>query len=562
MLSNRTIGQRLLLLVLVSVISLVALSVAGLLAHRESLFADRRVKTQNVVEVASSVINHYVQLAEAGEISQEEAQASALADVEALRYEGESNYFWVHDHGPTMLMHALKPQLNGQDISGAEDTNGVPLFVEMVAVVEAEGSGFVAYDWQNPGEEAPRPKISFVQGIPEWGWIVGSGIYVDDVNAVFWNAAVIAIGAIVTVLAVMGGVAWSIGRGISLPIRTVTERMDQLATGNLEIEVPFTERKDEVGGLARSLAIFKDNALKMEEMRRVQAETEQRASADRHQARLAMADDLETSVKGMIESLGSASTELSETARAMTGIADTTSQKAVTVATGSEETSQSVQTVAAATEELNSSVGEIGRQITTTAGVSADAVEKARSANDSVKGLSEASEKIGEVVQLIASIAEQTNLLALNATIEAARAGDAGKGFAVVASEVKALADQTAKATDEIGQQIQSMQSATASTVNVIGEIGEVIDQISASASAVAAAIEQQTAATQEIARNIEQAASGADTVTRNISDVSQAAGQTGDSAGVVLESSEQLSRISADVGREVDAFLAKIRAA
>ena len=560
MLSNRTIGLRLLLIALVGVVSLTALSVAGLLAHRQSLFHDRQIKTRNVVEVAVSVIDRYVGLAETGELSVEEAQLAALAGIEALRYDG-GNYFWVTDFGPTMLMHALKPELTGADLRQSEDSNGVLLFNEMVRVVELEGSGFVAYDWQNPDEEAPRPKISFVQEIPAWGWIVGSGIYVDDVNAVFRNAAVIALGAIAAVLAIMGACAWSIGRGISRPIRTVTDRMDKLATGNLDIDVPFTERKDEVGALARSLEIFKDNALKMEEMRREQQAAEQRASQERREALLTMAGDLETSVKGMVDSLAGASTELSETARAMTGIADTTSQKAITVSSGSEETSQSVQTVAAATEELNASIGEIGRQITTAAGVSSEAVEKARGANEHVKGLSEASEKIGEVVQLIASIAEQTNLLALNATIEAARAGDAGKGFAVVAAEVKALADQTAKATDEIGQQIQSMQSATASTVGVIGEIGEVIHQINGSASAVAAAIEEQIAATQEIARNIEQAAAGSDTVTRNIADVSQAAGQTGDSANIVLQSSEQLSETSVGVGREVDAFLAKIRA-
>ena len=559
MLSNWKIGYRLSLIALVGVVGLAALSAAGLLAYRQTLFEDRQAKTHNVVEVAASIINHYVDLAEAGELSETEAQAAALADVRALRYDG-SNYFWVNDFGPTMLMHAVKPQLDGADLSQSEDSNGVRLFNEMVRVVERDGSGFVAYDWQNPGEEAPRPKISFVQGIPEWGWIVGSGIYVDDVNAVFWDAALIALEAIVAALVVTAGAAWLIGRGISLPIRTVTGRMDNLAAGNLDIDVPFTERRDEVGALARSLQVFKDNAREMEDMRAEQAATEKRASQERRQVLLAMADDLETSVKGMVDSLSGSSTELSETARVMTGVADTTSQKAATVASGSEETSQGVQTVAAATEELNSSISEIGRQITTAAATSSEAVEKARGANDHVKGLSEASDKIGEVVQLIASIAEQTNLLALNATIEAARAGDAGKGFAVVAAEVKALADQTAKATDEIGQQIQSMQSATASTVGVIGEIGEVIHQINGAASAVAAAIEEQIAATQEIARNIEQASAGADTVTRNIADVSQAASQTGDSAGVVLQSSEQLSQTSAAVGREVDAFLGKIR--
>ena len=274
----------------------------------------------------------------------------------------------------------------------------------------------------------------------------------------------------------------------------------------------------------------------------------------------AHADAFEQSVKGMVEIVASAATQLQSTARTMEGTANGTSEQATTVAAAADEAATNVQTVASAAEELASSIAEISRQVAQSTQIAGAAVDEAQRTNSMVQGLADAAQKIGEVVSLINDIASQTNLLALNATIEAARAGEAGKGFAVVASEVKNLANQTAKATDEISAQIGGIQTATKDAVGAIEGIGGTIGEINEIASAIAAAVEEQGAATQEIARNVEQAASGTTQVTQNISEVTQAASETGQAAGQVLDAASELSQQSEKLNGEVHRFLDQIR--
>jgi methyl-accepting chemotaxis protein len=273
----------------------------------------------------------------------------------------------------------------------------------------------------------------------------------------------------------------------------------------------------------------------------------------------AVIENFERNMKTAVQSVSAAATELQSSAQVMENTASTTSEQATAVAAAAEEASTNVQTVAAAAEELSSSIGEITRQVTQSTQVAANAVNEADRANQMVQGLVESSQKIGEVVALITDIAEQTNLLALNATIEAARAGDAGKGFAVVASEVKNLANQTAKATEEIGTQIGGIQTATGDAVEAIKSIGGTIDEISSISSTIAAAVEEQSAATQEIARNVEQASAGTSEVTSNISGVTVAAGETGHAAGEVLSAANELSQQGELLGKEMDAFLVEV---
>ncbi|MGB0684407.1 MAG: protoglobin domain-containing protein [Magnetovibrionaceae bacterium] len=272
------------------------------------------------------------------------------------------------------------------------------------------------------------------------------------------------------------------------------------------------------------------------------------------------ASNFESTVKGLVEIVASAATELQSTAEGMEQNAGRTSEQATAVAAAAEEASTNVQTVAAAAEELTSSIQEISRQVAQSTEISGSAVDESRRTNEMVQGLAASSQKIGEVVSLINDIASQTNLLALNATIEAARAGEAGKGFAVVASEVKNLANQTARATDEIGTQINEIQSATKDAVNAIGSIGNTIGNISEASSAIAAAVEEQGAATQEIARNVEQASAGTTEVTTHITDVTSAASETGQAAGEVLSAAGELARQAEQLSMEVDNFLNKIR--
>ncbi len=351
-----------------------------------------------------------------------------------------------------------------------------------------------------------------------------------------------------------------IGRAISRPIVRMTEAMGVLAKGDLTVTVPAVGRKDEIGEMADAVQVFKDNALEVERLKKEQEEQEKRAAEEKRRQLLELADSFESSVGTIIGSVSSASTELQQTAQSMSSTAEETSNQSAAVAAASEEASSNVATVATSTEELSSSISEISRQINESNQVATQAAGDADAANEAVRGLANAAQKIGDVVSLISDIAEQTNLLALNATIEAARAGEAGKGFAVVASEVKSLANQTAKATEEIAAQVSGMQSATDGTVQSIEGITKVIAKLGENAAAVASAVEEQNAATQEIARSVQEASSGTQEVASNIVGVQQAAEQTGAASAQVLGAAEELSKQSETLRGEVDRFVSGLR--
>jgi len=365
---------------------------------------------------------------------------------------------------------------------------------------------------------------------------------------------------VAVVLAIMGAIGFFFARSITNPIGAMTRVMGVLAGGNLQAEIPSQGRSDEIGEMADAVQVFKDNAIEVKRLEEEQKANEDRAAKEKRDMMLKMANDFEGSVGGVVNSVSSAATEMQSSATSLSATAEQTSKQSTTVAAASEEASTNVQTVASAAEELSSSISEISRQVSQSTQISATAVTEVDAANAKVQGLADAAKKIGEVVALITDIADQTNLLALNATIEAARAGEAGKGFAVVASEVKNLANQTAKATEEISSQIGDIQGATEDAVHAIGSIGGIINQMNEIASTIAAAVEEQGAATQEIARNVEQAAAGTGEVSANITGVTQAAGETGHSAGEMLSAAGELSQQAEMLRSEVDKFLVNIR--
>jgi methyl-accepting chemotaxis protein len=358
------------------------------------------------------------------------------------------------------------------------------------------------------------------------------------------------------------GLALFVARsGIVKPIGAMTNAMQALAGGNKETAIPGVDRKDEVGAMAKTLQVFKDNMLEADRLRIEQEETKQRSEAERRKAMLDLADSFEANVGGVVGSVTTASEKLQHTAQSMSATAEQTTRQSTAVAAASEETTQNVQTVASATEELSASISEITNQVNESTRIVGEAVAQANDTNAKVQGLAEAAQKIGDVVRLINDIAGQTNLLALNATIEAARAGEAGKGFAVVASEVKTLATQTAKATDEIAAQVRSIQEATAGSAQAIEAITKTIGRVSEISTAIASAVEEQGAATQEISRNVQQAAQGTQEVSANSTGVSEAARQTGMAANEVLQSAGVLSRDGATLRTQVDEFLRNVRA-
>jgi methyl-accepting chemotaxis protein len=426
---------------------------------------------------------------------------------------------------------------------------------------------------------------------PGLGWSTLVRIPVEEAFAMWDSLMSVLLISLAVAIAVTLLAGVIIGSLAAKPIAAMTDAMKGLAGGDKSVEVPSRDRRDEIGAMAAAVQVFKDNMIENErlqqeqraaerrameeetaraeekrrqeaELERQRIESEQRAQAERKRALRELADKFEAGVGGIIGVLTSAATEMQASAQALSKTAEEASSKSTAVAAAAEEASTNVQTVAASSEELSKSVQEITRQVAQSSTIARSAVEEATRTNDKVRGLAESAQKIGEVIDLINSIASQTNLLALNATIEAARAGDAGKGFAVVAAEVKSLADQTAKATDEIAAQIGSIQGATGEAVSAIQAITKTIGEISEIAAAIASAVEEQGAATGEIAANANQAAGGTEDVTSNIAAVNHAANETGAAAGQVLSAASELSKQAETLKTSVDAFLAEVRAA
>ncbi|WP_282615022.1 methyl-accepting chemotaxis protein [Roseomonas gilardii] len=364
----------------------------------------------------------------------------------------------------------------------------------------------------------------------------------------------------VTILLTLAGLL-VVSRRVTRPLAAMTDALQGLASGRLDLQVPGLGRRDEIGRMAAAAEVFRESMLSA---RRLEAEQEAGRLAELRRAETLgqLVRGFEGQVGEMVGMLSAASTELEATAQGMSAAARGTDEQAARVSLAAGEASQGVQTVAAAAEELSASIQEISRQVMQASAVTSRAVEGARRTDGTMRALAESSGRIGDVVRLIADIAGQTNLLALNATIEAARAGDAGKGFAVVASEVKNLAAQTARATEEIGQQIAQVQAATQGAVGAIEEITRTIGEVSEATVTIAAAVEEQTAATAEIARTVQQTAHSTGVVTASIDAVSQSAQETGQSAQQVLAAAGELSQQSERLRGEVGGFVAQVRAA
>ncbi|MDC7789114.1 methyl-accepting chemotaxis protein [Rhodoplanes sp. TEM] len=558
---DMTIGRK--------IYALIGLAFAGLLGvamldSRElasSLKEQKQIELRHLVELAVGVVKEEHAAAEKGTVSVEAAQKRALERLSTMRY-GSNDYFFVQNMSNTMLMHPLSPQIVGKDLSNLKDPNGVLITVALNEVVRKDGGGVLEYIWTKPGSTTPQPKITYAMRFAPWSWVVGTGVYIDDLEAQTWAATKRSLIAAAVVLLITLGVSVFMAGRITRPLQRMTGTMKDLAAGKLDVEIPGVGRHDEVGAMAEAVAVFKTNAIERTRLEAERKAAEAHAAAQRKADMVRLADRFEAAVGGIIATVSSAATELEATATTLTRTADTTQQMSATVSSASEEASTNVQAVAAATNEMSSSIGEISRQVQASSRIADDAVSQAAKTDARVGELSVAANRIGDVVKLITDIAEQTNLLALNATIEAARAGEAGKGFAVVANEVKALAGQTAKATGEISSQIAAMQSATRDSVAAIKEISGTIGQIAEVASAIAAAVEEQGAATAEISRNIQQAAAGTTQVAQNIVEVSRGAEETGAASGEVLNAAGQLAAESNQLRSEVARFLDTVRAA
>jgi methyl-accepting chemotaxis protein len=559
-LTNLKITPKLGILVGVTLLGLcIAGLFAGYLMKREMVNA-RIDQAKVIVEMVKNMAAALKTRVDAGEMTKDAALAELRRNGNALTYgKGVGYLFGATYDGITQMSPDPKQiGINGMEVV----TNGRKLTRIFGDGVKANGEFLLQYDFTRLGDEKPIHKIGYAVNIPGFDMFIGSGVYTDDLDARLAPIAWLLGLATLVIAIISGSIAWMISRSIGKPLGLLGARMQDLADGKLDGEIPGLGRGDEVGAMAASVQIFKDNAQRIRGLEEAEAATQARAAAERRAAMQNIASDFERSVTGIVRSVSTAAAGMQTTAQSMTATASDASARAATVGAASESSSNNVGTVAAAAEELSSSVTEISRQVARSSEVASKAVADAERTNITVQALSTGAEKIGEVVKLIHSIAAQTNLLALNATIEAARAGDSGRGFAVVASEVKALANQTAKATEEISSQVAAMQASTSEAVASIGGITETISQMSEITVSISTAVEQQGGATREIARNIQSVAAGSNEISTHIGGVTTAAAATGKAASEVLANARELDTQSGMLRSAVDEFLGKVRAA
>jgi methyl-accepting chemotaxis protein len=551
LLSRITIATKLSLLLCLSALAvIVSIGAAASILHQR-LFDDRVDKLRAAVQSTIAIAHSLETRVAAHTLTREQALGLLRDDVHAMRFDDGAGYVFAQTLDNVFVLHGANPALEGKP-SSVVNESGKPLTDLIRDALRNADDGTVTYLFPKPGQTERQPKVTYVARFAPWDLVFGAGAYVDDLDAAF-HAAVLRLvlvgGAILTVTLLAG---WLVNRDITVSLGSLKAAMDRLAAGDLATKIPAADRRDEIGGMAGAVLVFREHMVKEDHLAKEQQTERERADADRRAALVGMAEAIETEAKDALLEVGRRTAAMAETADGMNASAIRTGESAQSAATAAAHALANAQTVASAAEELTASIREIGAQVNQSAAVVERAVDAGRVTRETMEALNERVGRIGAVADMISEIAAKTNLLALNATIEAARAGDAGKGFAVVASEVKSLATQTAKSTEEIGRHIAEVRAATGESVTAVRHIEQTIGEINAIAGSIAAAVEEQGAATAEIARNVTETATAANTMTERAREVSSEAGTTGQQAAVVRENTAALDAAMHDLQKTV----------
>ncbi|MDR3519261.1 MAG: cache domain-containing protein [Azospirillaceae bacterium] len=561
MMKRLSIFARLMAFLPVLFLALLATVWFGLSGLQENLLKDRQEALKNLVQTTSTIVGTWYDKEKSGALTTEQAQKGAIADLGRLRY-AEGNYYFVQRYDGVSLVHP-QAEFIGKNRMDATDVDGVPTVRNQIAAARA-GGGFVYYRTTRNGTldaGSRMQKLSYIMPFEPWQWAIGTGIYIGDVDAIYYHEVRVSVGLTVLVLLAGGAIAFLLARSISHPLETITQRMTALAGGDLSITVPFQGDRHELGRLASALEVFKINKIEADRLATLQ-QAEQASKIERHEAIERLITSFRDRTARAVMAVVGAAGQVQSHAASLAAMATQSRAKVATVNSAASGTTDNVEAIAGAAEELSAAVSEVNHQIVRSTDTAERAVAEAERTSSAMHGLAEATQRIGAIVDVINRIAGQTNLLALNATIEAARAGESGRGFAVVATEVKALATQTTSATEEIQTHINAIQSETTRVVEAIANIGATVKDMQGIATGIASAMDQQGATTQEIARSINQAASGTRDVSANISGIAEAAETTSNAAVELQSASDDLRHEATTLNGEMSEFFGKILAA
>jgi len=535
-----SIFQRLAILVGIVIFGLIVLSISSLSNQYKSLKNEQYLKTKNVVETAYSIITHYAALEQSQTLTRAQAQSQAMASIRSLRYD-DTNYFWINNYQPAMVMHPIKPALEGKDLTNNKDPDGTPLFVEMVDVVKKSGEGYVPYKWPKPGSDKPVDKIAYVKGFNQWQWIIGSGVYLDTIDNTFSQQRTIIVINVMIMIVVVVLFSYFIGRSILTPTRLAAEMMKDISQGEGDLTRTLNENgNDEISQLSRSFNLF---VSKIRESLVLVAKSANDVNEHAHAV-----DDSSKTSQSYIELQNDSSTQVAAAMEQMTHQIHDVSRNAEAAEQAANDAASNASTGKNVVSKTITAIETLSSNIETVSKVTAD--------------LAQESNNIGSVLDVIRSIAEQTNLLALNAAIEAARAGEHGRGFAVVADEVRTLASRTGKSTDEIQAMIAKLQEGAKAAVEAVKSSQEISISTVEQASSANASLDEIdrlvsviTDMNGQIARATEQQTSAADEVNLRINDLSQSTEQSLGNTKDLTRASDKLKQSSVELSSVVSRF-------